>query len=253
METKLEPWIETFTGKKFFFLDPKPNQFDIRDIAHALAYTCRYTGHSKRFYSVAEHSVLVSYLAADPLTGLLHDGSEAYITDIASPIKPYISNYKDLEDMIMGRMSAVFGFQYPLPPDIKDCDATQLKTEAKYLLHSKGIPWAHLYPTRREHGVAPMCLSPEQAEKLFLDRYDEVKNVSLSFTNWPYEDSYRSCCPGSLHSVCGDEGPQLDGRQVREEDCCGQGDCSREDKGSGRVGLQDVAEALSKAFCRHES
>jgi len=173
---ELEPWIETYTGKTFYFLDPKPEQIDIRDIAHSLAYTCRYTGHSKRFYSVAEHSLFVSYLAADPLAGLLHDASEAYITDIASPIKPYLQNYKDLEDMIMGRISAVFGFKYPLDEDIKDCDATQLKTEAKHLLKSGGQPWAHLYPTKRAHGITPQCLPPEAAEKAFLERFEEVRN-----------------------------------------------------------------------------
>ena len=101
---ELSPWIETFTGKEFYFLDPTPDSIDIRDIAHSLAFTCRYTGHSRRFYSVAEHSVLVSYLAVDPLAGLLHDASEAYITDIASPIKPHLANYKELEDKIMDKI-----------------------------------------------------------------------------------------------------------------------------------------------------
>ena len=187
-EVELEPWIETFTGKTFYFLDPKPETIDIRDIAHSLAYTCRYTGHSKRFYSVAEHSIYVSYLAANPLAGLLHDASEAYITDIASPIKPYLNNYKELEDNLMLRIAGVFGFDYPLDVDIKDCDATQLKTEAKYLLPSKGLTWAHMYPTKREHGIKPQCMSPEEAEQAFLERFEEVKNESFStnWADWPY-------------------------------------------------------------------
>ena len=116
--TKMEPWIETFTGKQFYFLDPTRDSIDIRDIAHSLAYTCRYTGHCKRFYSVAEHSILVSYLADDPLAGLLHDASEAYITDIASPIKPHLTNYKELEDMLMGHIADRFNFTYPLNAEI---------------------------------------------------------------------------------------------------------------------------------------
>lgn len=171
----LAPWIETYTGRHFHFLDPTDEQIDIRDIAHSLAFTCRYTGHSRRFYSVAEHSILVSYLASDPLAGLLHDASEAYITDIASPIKPHLHNYKELEDMIMKRIAKKFGFAYPLDPDIKDCDSTQLKTEAKHLLRSGGHPWAHLYPTRRPHGITPNCWSPEEAEKKFLERFEEVR------------------------------------------------------------------------------
>ena len=204
---ELSPWIETFTGKEFYFLDPTPDSIDIRDIAHSLAFTCRYTGHSKRFYSVAEHSILVSYLANDPLAGLLHDASEAYITDIASPIKPYLSNYKELEDMLMGRIASKFGFDYPFDPDIKDCYATQLKTEAKYLLKSGGITWAHLYPTKRQHGIKPMCLSPEEAEKAFLERYEEVRNVSsIGFDITGNQSNYSVRRNPVLHGICGLEG-----------------------------------------------
>lgn len=187
---KLAPWIETYTGRHFYFLNPEQDQIAIEDIAHSLAFTCRYTGHSNRFYSVAEHSILVSYLASDPLAGLLHDASEAYITDIASPIKPYLSNYKELEDMLMARIAKRFGFDYPLDEDIKDCDNTQLKTEAKHLLRSGGYPWAHLYPTKRPHGITPNCWSPEEAEKKFLERFEEVR-----------KDYVKPLSPGTLIPV----------------------------------------------------
>lgn len=246
-EHNLEPWIETFTGKKFNFLDPKPAEIDIRDIAHSLAYTCRYTGHSKRFYSVAEHSILVSYLANDPLAGLLHDASEAYITDIASPIKPYLSNYKDLEDMIMGRISAVFRFKYPLDADIKDCDATQLKTEAKHLLKSGGIPWAHKYPTKRAHGIKPMCLGPEEAEKAFLERFEEVRNDSFTRT-YPWDE----VPPGTwlAHSnkpLYGPEGLELRPGPTRATRVEGQDNHCGEDCQSERVGYIGLDESLSAA------
>lgn len=173
---KQGPWIETFLGKRFYFLNPTIEQVHIRDIAHALAYTCRYTGHCSKFYSVAEHSIYVSYLANDPLAGLLHDASEAYITDIASPVKQHLGGYIDMENNIMRVVAKKFGFDFPLSEDIKDCDNTQLKTEAKYLLKSKGNGWAHEYPTKRKHGIAPQCMSPEYAEKAFLDRFEEVRN-----------------------------------------------------------------------------
>lgn len=233
---KLEPWIETFTGKQFYFLDPADDQIDIRDIAHSLAFTCRYTGHSNRFYSVAEHSILVSYLANDPLGGLLHDASEAYITDIASPIKPYLNNYKELEDKLMSKIAAKFGFVYPLDPDIKDCDATQLKTEAKHLLRSRGFPWAHLYPTKRPHGITPNCWSPEEAERKFLERFEEVRKDYVTYSDGStsselghesYHRSVSASYRNFLHSV---QSTRLDGRPLREEDRsresnhCGQ-DC----------------------------
>src|SRR5271156_4912831 len=80
-------WIQTFTGKKFYPFNPKPQDIDIRDIAHALSNICRFTGHTKRFYSVAEHSRNVAKLvpAHMKLQALLHDASEAYLCDIARP------------------------------------------------------------------------------------------------------------------------------------------------------------------------
>ncbi len=244
----LEPFIETFTGKQFYFLDPKEDQIDIRDIAHSLAFTCRYTGHSSRFYSVAEHSVLVSYLAASPLAGLLHDASEAYITDIASPIKPYLSNYKELEDMLMGKIAAKFGFDYPLDPDIKDCDATQLKTEAKYLLRSRGQPWAHLYPTRRPHGIKPMCLAPEGAEALFLERFKEVRNDSL-YSNDVTSNKDSSCTwdRAGVHFIRSYEGTYMDSRSLsadRPKEPCRSYD---QDAGDCEAGQQISSGGSSKA------
>lgn len=221
----LEPWIETFTGKEFYFLDPKPDSIDIRDIAHSLAFTCRYTGHCSRFYSVAEHSVFVSYLAGNPLAGLLHDASEAYITDIASPIKPHLHNYKEIEDHLMSCIAAEFGFTYPLDPDIKDCDATQLKTEAKYLLRSKGLTWAHLYPTRREHGIAPECWSPEVAEQKFLQRFEEVRNAIPFESNPAKQDSNRRWSTGVCIPNGWAEGFSVGQRQVGKEAVGGP--CSR--------------------------
>lgn len=176
MQQKLEPFIETFTGKKFYFLNPDPTDVDIEDIAHALSNNCRYTGHTADFYSVAEHSVIVSLLVepANALAGLLHDSSEAYLTDVASPIKPYLANYRDMEDTIMKVIAAKYKFDWPLAEDIKDADAVQLKTEAKYLMRSKGKGWADLYPTKREFGKVPNCLPPHIAEAMFLERYHEL-------------------------------------------------------------------------------
>lgn len=183
---ELAPYIETYTGRNFYFLEPTAEQIDIRDIAHALASTCRYNGHCNKFYSVAEHSVFVSYLATDALTGLLHDSAEAYICDIPSPIKRYLGEYRQMEDRIMAVIAAKFGFDYPFSEDIKDCDAVQLKTEAKYLLRSRGDPWAYMYTTKRAHGIRPECWSSEVAEQRFLDRYEEVKkNVRTEFES-PY-------------------------------------------------------------------
>lgn len=99
-------WIQTFLGKPFWPLSPRPEDIDIRDIAHALAMTCRFTGHSQKFYSVAEHSVRVSRIvpAQFALHGLLHDASEAYLCDLSRPIKhgsTLGAEYCRIEDNLM--------------------------------------------------------------------------------------------------------------------------------------------------------
>lgn len=213
---ELAPYIETYTGRNFYFLEPSAEQIDIRDIAHALANTCRYNGHCNKFYSVAEHSVFVSYLATDALTGLLHDSAEAYICDIPSPIKRYLGEYKKMEDRIMDAIASKFGFDYPFSEDIKDCDAVQLKTEAKYLLRSRGDPWAYMYATKRAHGIRPECWSPETAEQRFLDRYEEVKNVRNSDFESAYENIDFPIYPEPNHGFFGGKGvPLRDGQAGR--------------------------------------
>lgn len=185
MQPTLEPFIETFTGSRFYFLKPEPKDVHIEDIAHALSNNCRYTGHVREFYSVAEHSVIVSLLVepANALAGLLHDSSEAYLTDVASPIKPHLSNYRDMENVIMKVIAEKYGFEWPLNDDVKDADAVQLKTEAKHLMTSQGKDWAQLYPTKREFGKVPRCLPPAIAEQLFLKRFYELQPKPLIHVN----------------------------------------------------------------------
>jgi hypothetical protein len=87
-------YLNTYTGKKFEYTYPQPEQIDIRDIAHALSHLCRFNGHTNMFYSVAQHSLLVSEKlpgsAEDKLGALLHDAAEAYVCDIPSPLKPML-------------------------------------------------------------------------------------------------------------------------------------------------------------------
>src|SRR4051794_15527189 len=82
-------WITTFSRRQFWPLDPHSDEIHIEDIAHSLSQQCRFGGHSRSFYSVAQHSCLVSALckANDALWGLLHDASEAYLGDIPRPLK----------------------------------------------------------------------------------------------------------------------------------------------------------------------
>jgi hypothetical protein len=175
MEIKHDDWIQTYTGKKFYLINTTPDMIDIEDIAHALSMQCRFAGHIKEFYSVAEHSVYVSRLCdkENKMAGLLHDASEAYIADIASPFKSFLTNYKELEHNIMKVMAYKFNFEYPFVPNVHEADVAQLKIEAKTLLN-KYPEWTdeERYATPNiEEGYKPLRLSPKEAERLFLNEY----------------------------------------------------------------------------------
>ena len=99
-----EPYIGTYTGKHFHFLNPTEDEICIEDIAQALSMNCRFSGHVSKFYSVAEHCCIIADLVEqadkdkrEVLSALLHDASEAYICDIPRPIKPHLNNYFEME------------------------------------------------------------------------------------------------------------------------------------------------------------
>ena len=100
-------YITTVTGKHFYPLDPKPQDIDILDIAHALSLICRANGHFKHFYSVAQHSIACAKEAAarghsaEVILGcLLHDASEAYLCDVTRPVKKHIPQYLQAENRL---------------------------------------------------------------------------------------------------------------------------------------------------------
>ena len=141
MEERIGGWIETYTGRQFWPLDPRPEEIDRLDIAHALSQICRFTGHSKWHYSVATHSLLCAeYLhlegasEAIQLRALLHDASEAYICDVARPVKPYLQNYTDIEKQLMNVIYLSFG----LPADDPEADAA-VKRADDALLHMEAL------------------------------------------------------------------------------------------------------------------
>lgn len=168
-------WIQLYSGRKFYPLDPRPEDVDINDIAHSLAHQCRFTGHVKQFYSVAQHSVLVSYLcgAENALWGLLHDSSEAYLVDVPKPLKrlPLFQAYRDLEHKVQEVICMKFKLSLKEPPAVKDADIQMLATEARDLmspLHPDWVQPCEPYPFKIEP------LGPIEAKKLFLKRYREL-------------------------------------------------------------------------------
>lgn len=168
-------WIQTYSGKKLFPFNPNPEAICIEDIAHALALQCRYTGHCKWHYSVAQHSVLVSqYCPIDlALYGLLHDASEAYLCDVASPIKhdPSFSKYREVEKILQSSIYVKFGLLAEEPLDIKIADLRLRATEKRDLMVETEDKW-NLPLSAFDFSIEK--LYPEQAEELFIKRFEEL-------------------------------------------------------------------------------
>jgi len=168
-------WIQTFTGKRFYPLDPRAEDIDINDIIHALSNQTRFAGHCTTFYSVAQHCVLVSAmcLPENALWGLLHDASEAYLVDIPSPLKKAkeFEAYRNAEAKLMLVICEVFGLP-PLEPDeVKVVDKRILATEARDLTMSHGRGWSMSYEPYDFH-IVPW--SPEEARIKYMSRLHEL-------------------------------------------------------------------------------
>lgn len=169
---RIGDWMSTYTGRKFWPMDPDYREIDILDIARALSMQCRYNGHVKKFYSVAEHCWLVSLACPEyPLWGLLHDASEAYLSDIIRPVKPYLQEYIEAEKNLMVAVCRRFALYPVMPQAVKEADNRILVDEARALLTCEGKDWNLPYEPL---GAAIIGLPPEEAEKLFLHRFAQL-------------------------------------------------------------------------------
>ncbi len=180
---QVRPDILTFSGKYFDFLNPQNNEFNIYDIAHALSQVCRFAGHTRDFYSVAQHSVMVARICmrtAAPFdiidhgrAGLLHDASEAYIGDITRPLKQLLPDYKVIEQRIEIALFSAFRIPYPLPKIVKHADLVMLATERRDLMPANNDEWQLIA------GIEPLSeiinpWYPEKAEREFLLLWEEL-------------------------------------------------------------------------------
>lgn len=183
------PFIKTFTGRRFYVLNPRPEDIDIWDIAHALSNIGRFTGHAKRFISVAEHSLRVASMvpAEHKLQALLHDASEAYYGDVSTPCKhtDAFTEYRALE----AKAQAMIYTKYDCAVDehqlVKEADGASLGLEAMALM---GVQWGegwdrYLDLARLYYGtslasaineVRWLRRSPEHYEEQFLATFDEL-------------------------------------------------------------------------------
>ena len=172
----MRPDILTFPrGRYFNFVTPAESEFGIAEIAHALSHICRFGGHCREFYSVAQHSVHVSYLVPeeDRLAALLHDAAEAFIGDVVAPLKQLLPEYKIIERRIERVILSRFGLPQTLPASVKQADLIMLATEQRDLMP------AHDDNRTLIDGIQPMTdrvvpMPPSVARRAFLARFDQL-------------------------------------------------------------------------------
>jgi hypothetical protein len=175
------PYLQTVSGRWVNPFDPDLDQLDAGDIARSLANQCRFGGHSRVFYSVAQHSVIVSELvesrggdAEDAFAALMHDATEAYLGDMPHPLKHRSalgSAFREAE----AHLGRAIGERFGIRPDvleIKRVDRALLATERR-AFSAESWHWPEL------EGVEPLDIeltawSPDQAEAAFSQRYADL-------------------------------------------------------------------------------
>lgn len=187
--TKKITYIVTHTGRVFEFLNPKPEMVCIEDIAHALANMCRYTGHVKQFYSVAQHCVLMatnSDLPGDPMQKLLHDAAETYIGDMASPWKEllrvqvgygvgsWIEPVRKFEEKIQDVIGLALEVDLKCSAEIKLSDTRMFWTEVRDLMPKmpENFEWGASIMQPLKTKIIPW--TPITAERMFLSTYNKI-------------------------------------------------------------------------------
>lgn len=187
--------IVTYTGKIFDLLNPKPEMVCLEDIAHSLAYQCRYTGHTREFYSVAQHCVLMAEnpdLPGDSLAKLLHDAAETYIGDIARPWKRLLwvnkvdnlssiwfipKPVRKFEQKIQKVIGLALSVDLKHSAEVKKADLRMMATEVRDLMPI--MPEFSIWDIKENNPVEEIIIpwSPSHAEVAFLTCYNKLTGV----------------------------------------------------------------------------
>ena len=185
-------WIQTHSGRRFNPTNPYPDAIVIQDIAHALSMQCRFSGHTKKFYSVAQHSVLVSYIcdSKDALWGLLHDASEAYLVDVPRPLKQSgkFGAYIEFEGKMQEAICKRFGLPMKEPPSVKAADTKLLATEARDLMSPLHPDWI------QRTDPLPFKIEPwghDHAKDMFMKRFFELTCGDSAPSHYQHYLQYR--------------------------------------------------------------
>lgn len=181
--TQTKSSITTASGKFFDILKPEEYEYDIEEIATALSNLCRYTGHVNTFYSVAEHSVLVSRIVPEKLAlaGLLHDASEAFLGDVSSPLKALLPEYKEIERRVQRAIANAFDLGDSLDhPAVHEADKRMYWQERQSVANNGVRDTLWHQDLRATRKVEAMGMSPMMARRMFVKRYKELADCLIS-------------------------------------------------------------------------
>ena len=171
-----DPYVSTFLGNRFYLTRPHIDDVAIEDIAHGLAYQCRFNGQTQDFYSVAQHSLIVMQIVPEEhrLAALLHDAAEAYLGDMVKPLKNLFPEFSEIEGRVMEIIGHCFGVDLAnLHPSIKLADRIALATEKRDLMPHSTEPWVYLVGIEAlPEIIEPM--PPQAAKQAFLETFAQV-------------------------------------------------------------------------------
>lgn len=169
--------IGTYSGRLVTPLDMQPEMVCIEDIAHALSMKCRFTGHCNKFYSVAQHSVLVARHCLHPhkYAGLMHDSTEAYLPDVASPVKRALNGFTEIEDRLAYVIASVMGIQFPFHENIHFVDKVLLRSEYRDLMNLP-LGYDDYWKQFPFIGYKITSWHPQMAKEMFLAAYEGLKS-----------------------------------------------------------------------------
>ena len=169
-------YVSTFLGNRFYLARPRIDDVAIEDIAHGLAYQCRFNGQTSAFYSVAQHSLMVVSLVPESLQfqALLHDAAEAYLGDMVKPLKMLFPEFSVLEARVMEIIGQRFAIDLTrLDPAIKRADMIALATEKRDLMPYSTEPWSYLEGIDALPDIVePM--GPQAAKETFLEAFHRL-------------------------------------------------------------------------------
>jgi hypothetical protein len=163
-------FIQTESGRQFRFLQPSPSEISIQDIASALSKMPRFGGHSGRFYSVAQHSLICAHMAPNhlKLEALMHDAHEAYVGDVPTPLKALLPDYQNIEQIAEKAVRIRFGLPVFLHPDVKIIDQRVLASE----IRAFHLGWAKYWPHKPYDELKTIeSMEPEKARSRFLSMF----------------------------------------------------------------------------------